>query len=102
MKGRIRIISIILGLALIGFVVYLFAGQKSSLATLGYPGYVNQEDQDLPEAALAGWELQRNTIEARLAQDPDSIELRLALASYHHSLGDYAHARRVLESIIDD
>lgn len=101
MNARTRILTIIIGLAVIAGAAWMAFAPSSELSARPYPGLVNQADPGLPEEVRAAWELQRNLVQAKIAQYPDAPVNYITLATYNRQLGEYAAARRAIEQALD-
>jgi tetratricopeptide (TPR) repeat protein len=100
MKNRLKIVIIVIGLAVIGFVGWQWASDGELISGDEYPGFVNQEDLDIPDSARLQWEAQLDTARASLAQDPDNFGQLQATAVLEQQLGLYADARKHMELLL--
>ena len=101
MKARLRILSIVVALLIIAGVVWLWQRDKETLSDREYPGFVNQKDLGIPEDVRAQWEIQLRTAEALYAADPSDLSALQSIAVFHHSLGNFATARRAIETYVE-
>ena len=101
MKARLRILSILVALLFIAGVVWLWQRDTTALSDQGYPGFVNQKDLGIPEEVRAQWEIQLRTAEALYAADPSDLSALQSIAVFHHSLGNFATARRAIETYVE-
>lgn len=102
MKGRTRLLIILLGVAVIGLIAWQSTRNGTDGVAARYPGFVNYEDRNTPEEARAQWLIQEATAEAYLAEHPDDNSTIRTLAQLNHSLGNYAEARRYIERYIEE
>lgn len=101
MKGRIRILVIVVGLGVIALIGWQWKRDTSAINLSPYPGLVNQKPLEIPEDILVQWEIQRATGLAILKDHPDDLGVLQALATIHAAKGEYGIARRYIERYIE-
>ncbi len=101
MKGRTRLVVIILGIVVIALVAWQWTRDTDTVTVRDYPGFVNQVEIDIPEDVRAQWEVGLRTELAVLEQDPENLSSLQAVAVLHKATGDLAAARRYIERYME-
>jgi len=101
MKARLRITTIAIALAVVGFVVWQTTSQNSDLLGNDYPGFTNQKDVEIDAPTRAQWETQLKTAQGRLESNPDDLDIIMDISFWQSQLGLYADSRRNIEYVIE-
>ncbi len=101
MKNRTKIVITAVGLVIIGLIGLKWATDGALISGDRYPGFVNQEEVEIPPEARMQWEARLDTALASLAHDPDDLSQLQTTAVLELELGLYADARGHMEQVLD-
>ena len=101
MKGRTRLIVIIIGVVVIALVAWQWTRDTDTVSTRDYPGFVNHIEIDIPEDVRAQWEVGLRTELAILEQNPEDLGSLQAVSVRYKSIGELATARRYSERYME-